>query len=270
MPPARPEQPAQSERPEHPAALARLWRTAGPSKLGRRPELDTERVVRAAVELADRDGLDAVVMAKLARQLDVTTMALYRHVGSKDELLVLMQDLAVGEPPTIEAPTNPTTDFRGGLRRWATALREAYEAHPWLAAMTVGAPPLGPYSLAWMNLALAQLRATTLDWPEKLAIAGLLGSYVRQSARLAIDFAGTGADTPQAEAEYARSLAQLVDPATYPEVAELLAAGVLGTSQPDSTGQPDGTGQPDSAGQPDGVEDEFGYGLTVILRGITP
>ncbi|GAA1576091.1 TetR/AcrR family transcriptional regulator [Kribbella hippodromi] len=242
MPPAPPES------TDHPAELARLWRTAGPSRLGRRPELDTERVVRAAVELADRGGLDAVVMAKLASHLDVTTMALYRHVGSKDELLVLMQDVAVGEPPAIEA----TADFRAGLRHWATAMRKSYDEHPWLAAVTVGAPPLGPYSVAWMNLALAQLRATTLDWPEKLAIVGLLSSYVRESARLAIDFASTGAGTPKAEAEYARSLARLIDPTTYPEVAELLTAGVLGATQAED------------------AEDEFNYGLTVILRGITP
>lgn len=231
---------------EHPAELARLWRTAGPSRLGRRPELDTERVVRSAVELADRDGLDAVALAKLAAALGVTTMALYRHIGSKDELLILMRDLAVGVPPEIE----DHGDFRLGLRRWATALRQVYTDHPWLTASTPTAPPLGPHSVAWMNLALALLRPTTLDWGEKLAVVGLLGGYVDQAARLATGLAQSGSGTPEAEAQYARSLAQLIDPETYPEVAELAASGSLG------------------AASPDGAEDEFTFGLRVILQGI--
>lgn len=231
---------------EHPAELARLWRTAGPSRLGRRPELDTERVVRSAVRLADRDGPDAVALAKLADSLGVTTMALYRHIGSKDELLVLMRDLAVGEPPAID----DHGDFRLGLRQWATALRQVYADHPWLAASTPSAPPLGPHSVAWMNLALALLRPTTLGWAEKLAVVGLLGGYVDQAARLAISLAQSGAGTPAAEASYGRSLAQLIDPASYPAVAELISSGTLGAATP-------GNG-----------DDEFGFGLSIILRGI--
>ncbi|GAA3092741.1 AcrR family transcriptional regulator [Kribbella aluminosa] len=231
---------------EHPAELARLWRAAGPSRLGRRPELDTERVVRSAVELADRDGVDAVTLARLAGSLGVTTMALYRHIGSKDELLGLMQDLAVGEPPEIK----DAGDFLSGLREWATAFRRVYDDHPWLAGVTLASPPLGPYSVAWMNLALVLLRPTGLDWGEKLAVLGMLSGYVRQSAQLAIGFAQSGAGTPEAEAAYGRSLAQLIDPQTYPEVAQLVASGALGA--------------PPAEGDPD----EFTYGLTIILHGI--
>lgn len=236
---------------DHPADLARLWRTGGPSRLGRPAELDTERVVRTAVDLADRDGLDAVALSKLATSLGVTTMALYRHIGSKDELLVLMQDLAIGLPPDITADPD---DFRAGLRQWAGAMRRMYGAHPWLAGVTPASPPLGPYSVAWMNQGLALLRPTKLDWSEKLAVVGLLGGYVRQAAQLAVGFAQTGADTPEAEAQYGRSLARLIDPETYPEVAELVASGVFGA-------------------MPSGVEDpavspEFLYSLDVILDGI--
>ncbi|MGC4943557.1 TetR/AcrR family transcriptional regulator [Kribbella sp. DT2] len=236
----------------HPADLARLWRTTGPSRLGRPAELDTERVVRTAVELADRDGLDAVALAKLATSLGVTTMALYRHIGSKDELLVLMQDLAIGLPPK---PTADPDDFRAGLRQWASAMRRMYAAHPWLADVTPASPPLGPYSVAWMNQGLALLRPTKLDWGEKLAVIGLLGGYVRQSAQLAVGFAQAGVDTPEAEAQYGRSLAELIDPENYPEVAALVASGVFGT-MPSSTG-----------GDP-AVVPEFLYSLDVILDGI--
>ncbi|MEK8173536.1 TetR/AcrR family transcriptional regulator [Streptomyces sp. M19] len=73
--------------------------------------LDTERVVRTGVELADRDGLGGATLPKIAKELGVSPMSLYRHVGSKDELLVLMRDVAIGPPPEATADA---ADWRAG------------------------------------------------------------------------------------------------------------------------------------------------------------
>lgn len=122
-----------------PVGLARLWRLPTESRLGRPAELDVEQVVRAAVELADRDGLAGVTLAKVAKELGYTTMSLYRHVGSKEELLVLMGDAATGPartfPPaprsgapacasgrTASAPGTPDTP---GCRTCRSAARRA-------------------------------------------------------------------------------------------------------------------------------------------------
>ena len=95
-----------------PAPLRRLWGMSESSRLGRPASLDVNVVVAAAVEIADRDGLDGVTLPKVAKSLGFTSMSLYRHVGSKDELLTLMADAALGPPPNIAAP-----DWREGLRR---------------------------------------------------------------------------------------------------------------------------------------------------------
>jgi AcrR family transcriptional regulator len=105
---------------EAPIALRRLWGVAVASRLGRPAELDVTRVVQAAVELADRDGLSGVTLPKVAKAVGFTPMSLYRYVGSKDELLVLMRDHAIGEPPEISAETGwregPRPDFRPACR----------------------------------------------------------------------------------------------------------------------------------------------------------
>ena len=78
-----------------PPALARLWRRADGARQDRRA-LDPQRIVASAIQIADREGLPALSMARLAERLGCAPMSLYRHVASKDELLTLMRDLAPG------------------------------------------------------------------------------------------------------------------------------------------------------------------------------
>src|SRR4051812_48243962 len=98
--------------PDLPAGLDRLWGPA-PAK-ARRGGLNVEKVVAAAVELADAEGLDAVSMARVAKALGFTTMSLYRHVRSKEELLVLMMAEVMVMPPM-----QPFDGWRAGLAGWA-------------------------------------------------------------------------------------------------------------------------------------------------------
>src|SRR5689334_23636464 len=88
--------------------------------------LSVELVVAAAVEIADEAGLGAVSMATVAKRCGFTTMSLYRHVASKDELVWRMVDKAVGVAPEL------TYDgWRDGLFQWGHALMDRLRAHPW-------------------------------------------------------------------------------------------------------------------------------------------
>jgi AcrR family transcriptional regulator len=94
-----------------------------------RTPLNRERILGAAVELADRDGLEALSMRNLAQAFDVVPMALYRHVANKDEMLDGMVDLVVGEidPPETEL------EWKRAVRRRILSARRMLLRHPWAA-----------------------------------------------------------------------------------------------------------------------------------------
>jgi AcrR family transcriptional regulator len=232
-----------------PDTLRRLWRMSEPSRLGRPATLDIDQVVAAAVDLADRDGLGGVTLPKVAASLGVTGMSLYRHVGSKDELLVLMADHAIGPPPEPE-----TGDWRAGLRAWAFAQRAVCQRKPWLTHMAASGPPSGPNQIAWMDAGLATLAGTPLDWAHKVGVLSLVSGYVMQSVRLESDFAQArteGQAQADAERDYGRALARLVTPDRFPQAARLFSS-TLFEAPPDNA-------PPDA---------DFTFGLDLILDGV--
>ncbi|MEV5834793.1 TetR/AcrR family transcriptional regulator [Nocardia sp. NPDC052112] len=237
-----------------PADLGRLWRLPASARLGRPAELDVDRVVRAAVDLADRSGLAAVTLLKVAEALGFTKMALYRHVGSKDELFELMADFAIGPAPDLgSAPI----DWRAGLRQWAHAMRAVYAEHPWLPQIPISGPPRGPNTIGWLDAGLRALADTGLSWATKAGILMLASGHVRQSSLLTQDITearrGTGLDEVQANRNYRRALAKLVDPDRFSEAAALLA-GPLFETPPDA--------------DTDSDEQDFVFALELILNGV--
>ncbi|MGC4833537.1 TetR/AcrR family transcriptional regulator [Micromonospora vinacea] len=236
-----------------PAPLRRLWGMSESSHLGRPASLDVNVVVAAAVEIADRDGLDGVTLPKVAKSLGFTSMSLYRHVGSKDELLTLMADAALGPPPDIAAP-----DWREGLRRWAFAHRAVLQRRPWLTRVPTAGPPSGPHQIAWMEAALAIMSGTLLDWAHKIGVMSLISGYVVQSVRQYSELAEGRADgqgQADAERDYGRALARLVNPDRFPETARLFSS-TLFEAPPSDT--------PDEA-----IADaDFSLGLELILDGV--
>ncbi|WP_285664530.1 TetR/AcrR family transcriptional regulator [Actinorhabdospora filicis] len=237
---------------EVPAKLRRLWRRPETSRLGRPATLDVETVVAAAVALADRDGLAGVTLPKVAAGLGVTGMSLYRHVGSKDELLELMHDAALGDPPVIA-----DAGWRAGLRAWAVAQRAVLLARPWLVAVPTSGAPSGPNVIAWMECALAVMAGTRLDWARKIGVLTLVGGYVRQSARQTLELAAGRGEETQAEAEaaYGRALMGLVEPERFPQVAALFGSMVFETPDP-------------VLPEASGVDFDFDLGLEMILDGV--
>ncbi|MFF7445522.1 MULTISPECIES: TetR/AcrR family transcriptional regulator C-terminal domain-containing protein [unclassified Streptomyces] len=115
--------------------------------------LDRERIVAAAVALADEGGLEAVSLRKVAARLDAGPMRLYGYISTKDELFDLMVDAVQAEIVPEEQPA----DWRDALRELAHRTRAAALRHPWLADLLGGRPALGPNGLAVAEATLSAL-----------------------------------------------------------------------------------------------------------------
>ena len=143
--------------------------------------LGVGKIVRAGIALADDEGLEGVSVRKLAQRLNVSTMAAYRHISSRDEVIAAMVDVAFGPPPVL---SDPSEDWAGGLRRWALAIRARYDAHPWLLDAPVHGMPTGPHRLRWLEAVLQVLACAGLDLQERLNAALLIDGHVRTVAAL--------------------------------------------------------------------------------------
>ncbi|MFI8456480.1 TetR/AcrR family transcriptional regulator C-terminal domain-containing protein [Kitasatospora sp. NPDC085464] len=140
-------------------------------------ELSAERIVRAAMEIADREGLAALSMRSVAARLGVAAMSPYRYVPSKDDLVLLMADAAFGEE---SFPADPPGEWRARLETGAHTLWRIYRRHPWLAQVGVLTRPLMlPALLDHAEWALAALDGHGLDAATVLDLHVLLYSYVQ-------------------------------------------------------------------------------------------
>jgi len=235
-----------------PASLEAAWGLrARPSK-GPKRGLSLERIVEAAVKVAASDGLEAVSMGRVAGDLGVSTMSLYRYVAAKDELLALMVDATAASPPAAPAPGE---GWRAGLSRWAWAELDVYHRHPWVLRVPISGPPIAPNQLVWLERGLRCLRDAGLAEGEKLSVMLLLTGFVRNWARLEADLLeasrASGASTEAAMSGYGRLLARLTDAERFPALHAVIAAGVFDDG-------PDGPDEPD----------EFVFGLERVLDGI--
>ncbi|MFI5733001.1 TetR/AcrR family transcriptional regulator [Kribbella sp. NPDC051587] len=151
-----------------------LWGSAQPPSRGPKPAVTLAGIAEAAIGIADAEGLDAVSMQRVADELPVTKMALYRYVPGKAELVAVMSDLAMGAPP--ERPSLP---WREALYAWSMDLYEGFRRHPWLLLSTIGRRPIGPNELTWMDRGVRALTDTGLDGSEQLDAIVVLVGHVR-------------------------------------------------------------------------------------------
>jgi AcrR family transcriptional regulator len=206
-----------------PPGLDLLWGRRERGKRGPRAGLSADAIVAAAISVADAEGLEAVSMARVAHKLGFTTMSLYRHVASKEELLQLMWNASAlgAEHLVIEGD-----DWRSRLRTWATIQRDMMDRHPWITQMPMAAPPVAPNSLHFVERGLATLDETGLDDGDKLRIIGLLSSYTLSEARMANDAAraaaaaqaAAGDGAPGPPVPFESLLRELLDEQTYPRL----------------------------------------------------
>jgi AcrR family transcriptional regulator len=230
------------------AGMAAAWGARAPAIKGPKPGLSLERIVGAGIALADADGLGAVSMNRVAGELGSSAMSLYRYVESKQELLTLMVDAALGTVPAGA----PREGWREGLSRWAWAMVAAMRAHPWAVHVPIAGPPLGPNTVAWFEDALHAMRDTALSEAEKASIVMMLSGYARNQVTTMGDvqahFLERAATPHDAMREYRDTVRGLTDADRFPALHALLDAGVF-----------------DRADPPD---DEFAFGLERILDGI--
>ena len=219
-----------------------VWESKPASTRGPKPAFTTNQVAQAAVRIADTESLQSVTMQRLARDLGVTTMALYRYFPGKAELLAVMIETAGGPAPSLG---KKLSSWQDGLRHWARCCLSIYRDHPWfLEATTIRRTPMGPGELLWLESALAALAEAGLSPKRRyyafLTVIGLIRGHAtfEQISRVS----GTSRDRVREFNHQLRSRQN-----QYPEFQRLLDSGAIsGDSGP-----------------------SFEFGLTCILNGIT-
>jgi AcrR family transcriptional regulator len=251
---ARPAQSAPS--PPLPPGLDLLWGRRGRGQRGPKPGLSVDAIVAAAIRIADAEGLEAVSMAHVADQLGFTTMSLYRHVTSKEELLQLMWN---GSAQGAEGLVITGDDWRARLRMWAMVQRSMIDQHPWITQMPMAAPPMAPNSLAFVERGLEAMDGSGLADADKLRVIGLISSYTLSEARMAHDAAraarqaqaAAAAGEPQPAWTWEGLVREVADEQTYPRLHRLAWSGGVGED-------PSGWDE----------QEEFRFGLDRILDGV--
>jgi AcrR family transcriptional regulator len=160
--------------------LELLWDTGRRPSRGPKPALTLDRIVEAAVQLADSEGLEGLSMRRVAAELGTGTMSLYRYVPGKGELLDLMLD-RVQRP--AENPADPGVGWRAALEALARATLALYRRHPWLLQVNQSRPILGPSALDGMEKVLSLIRPMGLSDPELVSAIIMIDGYVVGAAR---------------------------------------------------------------------------------------
>ncbi|MEV7612732.1 TetR/AcrR family transcriptional regulator C-terminal domain-containing protein [Streptomyces sp. NPDC089799] len=173
-----------------------LWGPPAGPRRGPKPALSLDRIADAGVGIADAEGLAALSMQRVAERLGKTKMSLYRYVPGRAELVALMVESAIGEPPGAAAGTPAGQGWRERLGHWARSQAAVFRQHPWLLDATLGARVMGPRELDWTEEALGALEGTGLTGAERLDAVVLLTGHVRGIAQQTRALAGP-AEHPQ-------------------------------------------------------------------------
>ena len=148
------------------------------SRTRRSPRGDV--IVATAITIADSEGLDAVSMRRLAVELDTAAMSLYGHVADKEQLLLRMLDVAMGE---WRAPERADADWRDCLEAAARGLWQQFRRHPWLAsALSLTRPAIVSGGIGWTEWVLAALAEHVPDLSARFDIHLALFGFVRSAA----------------------------------------------------------------------------------------
>src|SRR5262249_36172628 len=168
-----------------------LWGSQERPARGPRPGLTLDTIVAAAIEVVDAEGLSALTMSRIAEELGVTTMALYRYVPGRGELVDLMIDAALGVPP---APSGGA--WRSEVARWVRADLAVFRRHPWLLQTTMSHVPIGPNWLTWLEALLHALSGIGMTGREMISVAFLVDGHARAAAEIVLGVSSTPAGAP--------------------------------------------------------------------------
>ncbi|MFE6869516.1 TetR/AcrR family transcriptional regulator [Kitasatospora sp. NPDC057692] len=208
-----------------------------------RAPLSRERVIRAAVEVADEKGAAALTMRAVAQPLGVEAMSLYHHVAGREEILDGMVDAVFGE---IELPRHGT-DWKDAMRRRAVSARAALLRHPWAIGLMDSRAQPGPATLRHHDAVLGALRAGGFSVRMTAHAVSLIDSYLYGFVlqEVGLPFKG-GAE----QADVAGAILSGMPADAYPHLAELATEHVL------------------KAGYD--YADEFAFGLALVLDALHP
>jgi AcrR family transcriptional regulator len=153
---------------------------------GRRPRasLTHEQIARAAIEIADSQGVQALSMRRVAARLGSGTMSLYRYVASKEDLLDLMVDAVIGEGLPDEVftgeglPDKPAGDWRSELAGMARRARASAHRHPWAIRYVLARPNFGPNALRSIEHSMACVDGLGLDIDGMLDVVSTVNAFV--------------------------------------------------------------------------------------------
>ncbi|HUA47287.1 MAG TPA: TetR/AcrR family transcriptional regulator [Solirubrobacteraceae bacterium] len=185
------------------------------------PKLTRQEIVAAAIEIADRHGLDAVSMRRVASAIGSGTMSLYRHVSSRDELLDAMLDAVYSE---LRLADGAAKGWRRRIEHVARAQRRMLRAHPWVASLVGSRPPLLPGFLRLFQASLGALLDSGLNVTEAAGVSSTINAFVIGHALL--EHAEhearrrTGLTRRQWRARHAPLVRQILDSGDYPAIAQ--------------------------------------------------
>ncbi|WP_322762348.1 TetR/AcrR family transcriptional regulator [Frankia sp. Cr2] len=209
--------------------LALLWREPGFGQSARGPKqgLSVDRVVDAAITLADTAGLDGLSMRSVARAVDVSTMALYTYVPGKAELVDLMLDAVYLRMERLPVDRQ---SWRSRLTAIAEQNRALFDMHPWIADVSTARPPLGPGLMAKYEYELSAFNGLGLDDVAIDDALTYLLTFVQAAARAAISTRASQLDSTMSDEQWwaanAPLLARVFDSTAYPTAARVgTAAG---------------------------------------------
>ena len=212
---------------------------ASPQKQPRRSPLTRERVLRAAVRLADREGIEAVSMRRLGSELGIEAMSLYTHVRDKDDLLDGMLELVIRE-----IPIHRGNNWKDSLRATVLGARSVVLRHPWAPRVIETRNDPGPSGLRYYDSVMGILREGGFSLEMTHHAIHLFGSRLLGFTQDLFD------DSPDVSPEAMRAMAAAVAD-SHPYVAEM----ALGATHDGALG-----------GCDDDVE--FAFGLDLILDGL--
>jgi len=182
--------------------------------------LTRERVLAAAVALADRGGIGSLSMRKLAQELGVEAMSLYHHVANKDDILDGLVDVVFGE---IDLPSGEE-GWRAAMRRRAISAREALRRHPWATGLMESRPTPGAANLRHHDAVLGVLRGAGFSVELAAHAYSLLDSYIYG---FALQEASLPFHTPEEAAQVAQAIMAEFPASEYPHLTEIAVDHVL-------------------------------------------
>lgn len=201
--------------------------------------LTKERVLRAAVDLADRHGLPALTMRRLGAELGVEAMSLYKHVANKDEILDGIVGSVLGE---IEIPEG-ASDWKEAMRRRAVSARQVLRRHSWAIGLLEARGSTAPAALRYVDAILGNLRSAGFSLVDAAHAFWVLDAYVYGQVLQEISLPVPAGDEPDVSA--AETSDEAATSAEYPNLAAV-------TQHARSTGS-------------FSFDGEFAFGLDLIL-----